>query len=50
MRERDGLEREVSELRGQVDRLSEEMRELRELMKRLLEQSGAREQPQLGVE
>jgi len=44
VRERDGLEREVSELRGQMDRLSAEMRELRELMKQLLEQGGAKEQ------
>jgi hypothetical protein len=43
VRERNGLEREVSELRGQVDRLSEEMRELRDLMKRLLEERGPRE-------
>jgi hypothetical protein len=33
----------VSELRGQMDRLSAEMRELRELMKQLLEQRGPRE-------
>jgi hypothetical protein len=33
----------VSELRGQMDRLSAEMRELRELMKQLLEQGAALE-------
>jgi hypothetical protein len=43
-RERDELEREVHELRRQVDGVNEQMAELRELLKRLLEEGG---QPEL---
>ena len=43
-RERGDLEREVQELRMQVNNVNEQMGELRELLMRLLEESGRREQ------
>ncbi|MFH1718185.1 MAG: M56 family metallopeptidase [Planctomycetota bacterium] len=42
--ERSDMERRVRELAGQVDRLSEQMREMRDLMSQLLEQGGSRQQ------
>lgn len=43
VRERDDLERQVQELRTQVNSVNEQMGELRELLKRLLEEGSQRE-------